>query len=209
VSSARRQLHRELNDELRALASLYALDAMPPEEKASYEAHLSAGCAVCMAEVASFRRVTEAIGMSVDPVSPPAELRQRLVNTIAKTSQQPAGSAPGVMYDRDGILIARPGEMDWSTGQLPGVFLKVLFNDNVRGYATVMVRMTAGTHYPSHKHAGVEELYLLEGDLSVDDMAMRAGDYCRGEAGSIHKEIVTESGCLFVLISSHQDQLLA
>ena len=71
-----------------------------------------------------------------------------------------------------------------------------------------MVRMTPGTHYPSHKHAGVEELYLLEGDLSVDDMAMQAGDFCRAEAGSIHKEIVTQSGCLFVITSSHQDQLL-
>jgi anti-sigma factor ChrR (cupin superfamily) len=209
VSSPRKELHLELNDELGALASLYALDAMSPEEKAAYEAHLSTGCAVCMAEVASFRKVTEAIGMSVDPVSPPAELRERLMHTVAKTSQQPAGLAPGVMYDKDGILIARPEEMDWKTGQLPGVFLKVLFNDTVRGYATVMVRMTAGTHYPSHKHAGVEELYLLEGDLSVDDMAMRAGDYCRGEAGSIHKEIITHSGCLFVLTSSHQDQLLA
>jgi anti-sigma factor ChrR (cupin superfamily) len=106
------------------------------------------------------------------------------------------------------VLIARPEEMAWTAGALPGVFLKVLFNDTARGYTTAVVRMTPGTHYPSHKHAGVEELYLLEGDLSVDHLAMRAGDYCRGEAGSIHKEIGTENGCLFVVTSSDQDQLL-
>jgi ChrR Cupin-like domain len=57
-------------------------------------------------------------------------------------------------------------------------FSKFLFNDTARGYTTAMVRMMAGTHYPSHKQAGVEELYLLDGDPFVDDMAMRAGDYC-------------------------------
>jgi anti-sigma factor ChrR (cupin superfamily) len=205
---ALKQLHTEPNDDLRELASLYALDALAQEEKAAYEAHLGAGCAVCLAEVASFRKVTGAIGLSVDPVSPRTELREKLMETIARTSQAPARHAPGVLYDKDGVMIARPGEMTWIGGELPGVFLKVLFNDTGRGYATAMVRMTPGTHYPSHKHAGVEELYLLEGDLSVDDMAMRAGDYCRGEAGSIHKEIVTENGCLFVVTSSHQDQLL-
>jgi anti-sigma factor ChrR (cupin superfamily) len=205
---ALKQLHMEPNDDLRELASLYALDALAQEEKAAYEAHLGAGCAVCLAEVASFHKVTGALGLSVDPVSPRTELRERLMETVARTSQAPARHAPGVLYDKDGVMIARPGEMTWIAGELPGVFLKVLFNDTGRGYTTAMVRMTPGTHYPSHKHAGVEELYLLEGDLSVDDMAMQAGDYCRGEAGSIHKEIVTENGCLFVVTSSHQDQLL-
>jgi anti-sigma factor ChrR (cupin superfamily) len=206
--NAPRQLHLEPTDELRELASLYALDALTQEERAAYEAHLGAGCAVCAAEVASFREVAGAMALSIDQASPRAELRERLLEIIARTSQRPAQKPPGVLYDKDGVMIARPEEIPWTAGGLPGVFLKVLFNDTKRGYTTAMVRMTRGTHYPSHKHAGVEELYLLEGDLCVDDMAMRAGDYCRGEAGSIHKEIVTENGCLFVVTSSHQDQLL-
>ncbi len=208
MMNALKQLHVEPNDDLRELASLYALDALAQEEKAAYKAHLGAGCAVCVAEVASFHKVTEAIGLSVDPVSPQAELRGRVMETIARTPQPPPAQKSGVLYDKDGVLIARPAEMTWAAGELPGVFLKVLFNDTTRGYTTAMVRMTAGTHYPSHKHAGVEELYLLEGDLSVGDMAMQAGDYCRGEAGSIHEEIATETGCLFVVTSSHQDELL-
>ena len=199
----------EPNDDLRELASLYALDALPQEDKAAYEAHLGAGCAVCIAETASFRKVIGAIGLSIDPVSPRAELRERLMETIARTSQPPARKSSGVLYDKDGVRVVRPGDMTWRAGELPGVFLKVLFNDTARGYTTAMVRMTPGTQYPSHKHAGVEELYLLEGDLCVDDMTMRAGDYCRGEAGSVHKEIVTQNGCLFVVTSSHQDQLMA
>jgi anti-sigma factor ChrR (cupin superfamily) len=208
MMNALKQLHVEPNDDLRELASLYALDALVQEEKAAYEAHLGAGCAVCVAEVASFHKVTGAIGLSVDPVSPQAELRERLMETIARTPQPRAQESPGVLYEKDGVIIARPAEMTWAAGELPGVFLKVLFNDTTRGYTTAMVRMTPGTRYPSHQHAGVEELYLLEGDLCVGDMVMRAGDYCRGEARSIHEEIATENGCLFVVTSSDQDQLL-
>src|SRR5271154_3484441 len=206
--NALKQLHLEPNDDLRALASLYALDALPQQDKAAYESHLGAGCAVCLAEVASFRKVTGEIAFSVDPVSPPPALLTRLLQSVAKTAQQSAQNPPGVVCDKDGVLIARPAEMSWRAAELPGVFLKVLYNDAARGYTTAMVRMTPGTHYPSHKHAGVEELFLLEGDLHIGDLAMQGGDYCRGEAGSIHQELATENGCLFVVTSSDHDQLL-
>jgi putative transcriptional regulator len=206
---AREQLHEGMNDELRELASLYALGAMTQEESAAYEAHLSAGCPVCQAEVGAFREVTGGIALSVEPVTPPAELRERLMNTAPKGLQVDAGSAPGTMYEKNGVFISRPQEMDWTSGQLPGLFSKVLFNDSQRGYSTALVRMLAGAHYPTHKHAGVEELYLLEGELNVDELSMRPGDYCRGEVGSIHGEIFTNTGCLFLVSSSHHDEILA
>lgn len=203
------RMHTEATDELRELASLYALDAMAPDQKAAYEAHLKSGCVVCIAEVSSFRDVTGDIAMSVEPVSPRAELRAELMSAIAATSQPTGRKSPGVLYDKDGVMVARHAEMEWKAAELPGIFQKILFNDTARGFSTAMVRMTPGTHYPRHKHAGVEELYLLEGDLCVGDVTMREGDYCRGEAGSIHEELVTRTGCLFVVTSSHQDQLLA
>ena len=82
--NALKQLHVKPNDDLRELASLYALDALAQEEKAAYEAHFGAGCAVCVAEVASFRKVTGAVGLSVDPLSPRPELRERLMKAVAK-----------------------------------------------------------------------------------------------------------------------------
>ena len=208
MKDALKQIHLDLNDDLREFASLYAVGALSAEENAAYEAHLSAGCAVCRAEVASLREVTGAIGLTADPVRPRAELRDRLMKTIS-TTPQIASQAPGIMYDKDGVLIARSREMDWQPGQLPGLFLKVLFNDTRRGYSTALVRMTAGTRYPSHRHAGVEDLYLLEGDLSVNQLSMEPGDYCRGEEGSIHGEIYTNRGCLFMVTSSQHDEILA
>jgi anti-sigma factor ChrR (cupin superfamily) len=203
------QVHLELNDDLRELASMYALGALPTEQSAAYEAHLSQGCPVCRAEVAALREVAGAIGLTADPLAPRRELRERLMKTISMAQQPPAGHAPGIMYDKGGVLIARSEEMNWQPGQLPGLFQKVLFNDTQRGYTTSLVCMTAGTHYPSHRHAGVEELFLLEGDLSVDELSMKPGDYCRGEVGSIHGEIYTNAGCLFMVSSSQHDEILA
>jgi len=209
VTDALKQVHSELNDDLRELASLYALGALPEEETAAYEAHLNRGCQLCRAEVASFLEMIGTIGLTAAPVSPRSELRERLMKTISRLPQPPVGRAPGIMYDKDGVLIARSQEINWQPGQLPGLFLKVLFDDTQRGYTTALVRMTAGARYPSHRHAGVEELFLLEGDLSVDQLSMKPGDYCRGEAGSVHGEIYTNAGCLFMVSSSNHDEILA
>lgn len=201
--------HTVPTEELRELASLYALDVLPYDEKASYEAHLSDGCEICAAEVAALRRITAVMGMTVDPVAPRPALRERLMRTIVETPQPTPPKPAGVLYEKDGVLVARHGEMDWKAGGLPGIFQKVLFDDTTRGISTSLIRLIAGAHYPSHKHAGVEELYLLEGELRVGNLVLRAGDYCRAEAGSVHEEIFTNEGCLFMVTSSHHDQLLA
>ena len=74
---------------------------------------------------------------------------------------------------------------------------------------TALVRMEPHTRYPSHQHADVEELYLLDGDLLVEGQRMRAGDYCRAEPGSIHGEVSTQAGALFLVRYSQRDELLA
>jgi hypothetical protein len=54
----------------------------------------------------------------------------------------------------------------------------------------------------------VEELYVLEGDLRVGGMVIRPGDYCRAEAGTIHPELRTETGCLFFVTAARQSEIL-
>jgi quercetin dioxygenase-like cupin family protein len=99
--------------------------------------------------------------------------------------------------------------MTWEPAPLPGIFSKLLFNDVNRQYVTQIVRMDPGTTYPSHRHSQVEELYLLEGDLLVEGQKMGPGDYCRGEPESVHGEVYTETGALFFVLSSPQDEILA
>ena len=72
----------------------------------------------------------------------------------------------------------------------------------------VLVRLAPGTEYPPHRHAGIEELYLLRGELMIDDKKVCPGDYIRAEADSVDHRVWSETGCTCVLLTSTQDVLL-
>ena len=105
------------------------------------------------------------------------------------------------------MLIARSDEFAWQPDCL-GIFLKTLYQDETRKHHTSLVRMEAGAHYPSHSHAAIEELFMLSGDLHVESQVMRAGDYCRADSGSIHGETFSDTGCLFLMMASQENQII-
>jgi anti-sigma-K factor RskA len=80
--------HLQLTDDLEGQASLYAMDALPDDERVEYARHLEEDrCAVCRAAVREFQTATSLLAYSVPPVAPPASLKARLL-------QQARGSAP-------------------------------------------------------------------------------------------------------------------
>ncbi len=191
----------------RELAALYAAGAMPATEAVEFELHLREGCAACAAELQTLQATAAQLAFVAPPAAPPADLRARVLQRISQDSSQGA-TAPGLLFRQAGLLISRPAEMEWQSGAVAGVLSKPLFVDESRGYASALVRMTAGTRYPSHRHKDVEELFLLEGDLNVGGIPMRPGDYCRAEPESVHGEVFTHTGALFVVLSSTRDELL-
>jgi anti-sigma-K factor RskA len=72
------------HDEYREIAASYALDALDTTERAEFEAHL-ATCAICRQDVADLAPVVTALGGTVEPVEPPADLKTR---TLAKALGQ-------------------------------------------------------------------------------------------------------------------------
>ena len=203
------------SDEICNWAALGALDALDPDEKTAYEQHLAAGCPVCAADVRSFEEVAGQLGFAA-PAAPPADLRARLLERIQTEAEQPTAGTEqvrspdrAILFNDGGLLISRSTEMDWEAAPLPGIFSRVLFNDLKRQYTTQLVRMEPNTTYPSHRHTEVEELYMLEGDLLVEGQTMRPGDYCRGEPDSIHGQVSTKTGALFLVLSSQRDEVLA
>lgn len=71
----------------------------------------------------------------------------------------------------------------------------------------MLVRLAAGASYPPHTHAGVEELYLLDGELWIDERKLFAGDYNYGAPGERDMHVRSETGCTCLLITSTQDVL--
>lgn len=114
-----------------------------------------------------------------------------------------------ILLNHNGFFIARSEGMHWQASDVPGCQKKILFVDEQQKSVTLIVRMPAGTHFPAHRHGGVEEVFILQGDLVVEGQPMKPGDYCRAEPATTHRESFTESGCVFLLKASQHDEILA
>ncbi len=187
--------------DIHANVALYALGLLDEAAHADFERHLERGCAPCQAELGILNTVTDEMAVAA-AVPAPDRLRGRIA---AKTARAPR--VPGHVMHEGGLLIARSAEVAWQPFS-PGIDYKLLSTDTLRENQTMLVRMEAGARYAAHRHADIEELFLLSGDLHVAGEIMHGGDYCRAEAGTEHGETHSDSGCLFLLIASQHNQLL-
>ncbi len=178
-------------------AALFALGALDPEESREFARHLEEGCEICAAEVGSFAAVVDELALATEPAEPSDAARATVLARFATPE-----------IEKDGVRFVRVGLMPWQDGALPQVERKSLFVDPERRFTTQLIRMAPGATLPSHRHAEAEEIYLIEGDLTVCGIPMRAGDYCRADTDSIHDGIHTVNGCVFLVRSSQRDERL-
>jgi anti-sigma factor ChrR (cupin superfamily) len=174
-----------------------ALQALPAAELGEVEAHL-ASCAQCRDDLAALRQTTLLlVSGPAEVLRPPTPLRERLAQRIAQ--------------DTGGAVVVPPPsgykEPAWRT-VAPGIACKLLATDTQRNIVSMLVRLDPGAKYPSHIHADVEELHLLDGELWIDDRKLYPGDYNRGEPGGGDTLVWSETGCTCVLITSINDTLL-
>jgi ChrR Cupin-like domain/Putative zinc-finger len=178
------------------LVFLHTLRALPASEIRVLEAHLSE-CADCRQEMEALRPIVGAfISWPADVLRPADSLWDRLASRIAaETGREPVQSAPQPR-----------AESQWQEAA-PGLSYKLLATDTEKARVSMLVRLAPGVAYPPHTHAGVEELYLLNGELWVDDKKLYPGDYNRAEAGTGDQRVWSETGCTCVLLTSTRDRL--
>lgn len=85
-------------DDVHALSGVYAVDALEPDERTLFEAHLSE-CDDCREEVDSLREAAAVLG--IDDVAPPPALRDRLLSEIANVRPLPPLPAPAPVLTED------------------------------------------------------------------------------------------------------------
>ena len=177
--------------------SEYALRALPASERSAMAAHL-AECAVCREELAALRPVVDGLAdWPIEVLRPAVPLFQRLVERIG--GEPGIASAPVDEHRWD-------GEPAWRV-VAPGISCKLLASDEVEHRVSMLVRLAPGVAYPPHRHAGVEELFLLDGELWIEDRLLHPGDYNRGEPGSEDRHVWSATGCTCVLVTSSRDAL--
>jgi anti-sigma factor ChrR (cupin superfamily) len=211
------------DDRSRETAALLAAGALPPGEARAFEEHARA-CAACAAELAALRETAARLGMAAADraPAPPAGLREKVLARAAADAPAPrVDEAPppaaetqvwklwsGGGEAEEGLRILRRGEGTWEPTASPGVSVKPLHVDSARRYVTMLVRMEPGSSYPGHLHAGAEECFVLDGELRVGDEVLQRGDYQRAAEGSEHGRQWTEKGCLLLIVSSQDDELV-
>ena len=178
------------------LLFLYSLQALPANEIQAVEAHISS-CPDCRKEIETLRPTIDFfVSWPTDLLRPSVSLWGRLAQRIGEEKGEEMLSPPSQL----------PAQPEWEEAA-PGLAYKLLAIDTERNRVSMLVRLTPGTDYPSHRHAGVEELHLLQGELMVNDKTLYPGDYIRAEAESVDRRVWSETGCTCVLLTSIKDVL--
>lgn len=89
-----------------------------------------------------------------------------------------------------------------------GVMFGQLSLDVERREIQAFVRSWGGATFPRHRHAGVEEIVVLEGDLLLDDRVYGPGDRIISTPGT-HHQPKTLTGCLLYLKASLDDETMS
>lgn len=136
------------------------------------------------------------VSWPTDVLRPSASLWNRLSERIAaETGEETELPAPPTWQEPEWEEVA------------PGISCKLLSTDTEQDRVSMLVRLAPGVAYPPHRHAGIEELHLLDGELFIEDRKLVPGDYNLGEAGALDRFVYSETGCTCVLITSTRDVL--
>jgi quercetin dioxygenase-like cupin family protein len=148
--------------------------------------------------------VLEALVLSVPPIAPRPHVRREL---LARIAAEPREAPEGFFTVKPGVTGVRTSTAAWIASPIPGIEYKLIARDAGSGMRTQLVRFAAGARYPRHRHAGTEEIFLLEGSVRVNGVELRAGDYCRSEPGTEEIGTYSETGGLALIVSSERDDV--
>lgn len=129
--------------------------------------------------------------------------------------RNPVGSCHAPYSDQGCTLLVKLWQMDpedqrrvvldthhapWHPGFVEG--LTVLSLHQYGGEQIALVRWAPGTHFPTHRHLGGEEIFVLEGVFQDDQGHYPAGTWLRNPPHSMHTPW-SDAGCLIYVKVGH------
>ena len=198
-------MHRFSDEEIQERASLYALGALSQHEARTFEEHLE-GCAVCAEELEGFAEVVGALAYGWPEETPPAYVREKLTSLVGAEARSQSAE-PCVAVDEPPLVTLRADEGEWYEVH-EGLSVKQLFVDPNSGLVTTLVRMSPGASIPLHRHRGIEQCYVIEGDARAAGQSLGPGDFQSAPKDSIHDPVYTKTGALLLIIAPESYEVL-
>jgi anti-sigma factor ChrR (cupin superfamily) len=149
-------------------------------------------------ELANYQTAVGLIPYSAPPTTMAADLKDRLFNRLGLDPVESIVDSPLEVPSAPEMFALRSGDLQWKPHRMAGVEVAVLFLDSVNRIQNLVVKAAAGVIYPIHQHRGIEEIYMLEGELVINGEIYLAGDYIRSYPNSIHAPS-TSTGCMFLI----------
>jgi hypothetical protein len=181
------------------LAPLYALDLLGEEER-QWMARQIEECPDLAEELEGYQSAVTAIPYGVPNLPMAADLKDRLFDRLDLDRPSPEVIPEPVSY-----WAIRERDLDWQDHPTAGVQIAIVHRDEKTRELVGFLRADPGVRYPFHRHAAIEEIFMIEGDLIVGKRVYGAGDYIRSRPGSSHAPY-TRGGCRFFFHSSIDDE---
>jgi quercetin dioxygenase-like cupin family protein len=188
------------------LAPLYALGELSEVERAWVEDQILQEPELAL-ELAEYQNAATALAYSTPDVGLASTLKNRLFEQIGIPLPEPALSVSPPEPEVDPFWIVPGHTITWKPHRYPGFEIAIFHVNKQSRIVSGLLRAEPGACYPEHLHTGVEEIYMLEGDLRIGTTVYGPGDYIRSSPGSIHAPD-SPSGCKFFFHACLDDEYL-
>jgi carbon storage regulator len=126
------------------------------------------------------------------PLTAASGVRDKRSSAPQRHALNPEKAAPP-----GGTTTTRSDEGIWQDYS-PGVQIKILHQEPELSSMTFLVRMAPDSVFPVHDHATQEHCFVLEGEASMGEHILHAGDWHVALPGSTHYNFGSRTGCLLL-----------
>lgn len=139
--------------------------------------------------------VLEMLAEAQQPVEIPEDMSHRIKSKLMGKIK-PTQSNSNNKVD-DFLTVFDEDDKGWIEAK-PGGYVKILKGDisKPQSVMSYLVKLEPGFTMEGHDHPFDEETLMLEGDLTLGDITLNAGDFHFAKAGAIHGKVSTKNGCM-------------
>jgi quercetin dioxygenase-like cupin family protein len=127
---------------------------------------------------------------------------------------QPTIIEEGCMETDIRNYITRSNSIDWKPlaedgVNTNGIYVKVLhFDDAAQRSPVFLLKFDPGSSYPYHNHPAGEEIFVLEGEVTIAGETLSTGDFLYTPSGFKHA-VRSEKGCVLYLSVPEEVEILS